>query len=200
MHDIVAAVRRAVPSEIAVTSKMRLGYDSPDGALDCARALADGGSAHVVVHARTKVDGYRPPAHWEWVARVAEAVRVPVFANGECGRSTTTCVVARSAGGGHHARSRPGLASWPGSADRRLARWRRNPRDALERAVAAAARLLATGPAQARPALCPGRLKQWLGMLTRTYPEAVELFARIRRESDCETIDRLLQVSFSQAA
>ncbi|MFP9002160.1 tRNA dihydrouridine(16) synthase DusC, partial [Pseudomonas aeruginosa] len=43
-------------------------------------------------------------------------------------------------------------------------------------------------------------LKQWLGMLTRTYPEAVELFARIRRESDCETIDRLLQVSFSQAA
>lgn len=83
MHDIVAAVRRAVPSEIAVTSKMRLGYDSPDGALDCARALADGGSAHVVVHARTKVDGYRPPAHWEWVARVAEAVRVPVFANGE---------------------------------------------------------------------------------------------------------------------
>ncbi len=32
MHDIVAAVRRAVPSEIAVTSKMRLGYDSPDGA------------------------------------------------------------------------------------------------------------------------------------------------------------------------
>ncbi|HBN7676850.1 TPA: tRNA-dihydrouridine synthase family protein, partial [Pseudomonas aeruginosa] len=82
MHDIVAAVRRAVPSEIAVTSKMRLGYDSPDGALDCARALADGGSAHVVVHARTKVDGYRPPAHWEWVARVAEAVRVPVFANG----------------------------------------------------------------------------------------------------------------------
>ncbi|MDF5939124.1 tRNA-dihydrouridine synthase, partial [Pseudomonas aeruginosa] len=39
-------------------------------------------SAHVVVHARTKVDGCEPPAHWEWVARVAEAVRVPVFANG----------------------------------------------------------------------------------------------------------------------
>ncbi len=159
MHDIVAAVRRAVPSEIAVTSKMRLGYDSPDGALDCARALADGGSAHVVVHARTKVDGYRPPAHWEWVARVAEAVRVPVFANGEVWTLDD------------YLRCRPLLRDFWLQARRKLA-----------------------------PRYAPGRLKQWLGMLTRTYPEAVELFARIRRESDCETIDRLLQVSFSQAA
>ena len=91
--------------------------------------------------------------------------------------------------------SRPGLLgrSPPGAMAAKSAR-------CPERAAAAAARLLATGPAQARPRYAPGRLKQWLGMLTRTYPEAVELFARIRRESDCETIDRLLQVSFSQAA
>ena len=150
MHDIVAAVRRAVPSEIAVTSKMRLGYDSPDGALDCARALADGGSAHVVVHARTKVDGYRPPAHWEWVARVAEAVRVPVFANGEVW-TLDDYLRCREVSGVEDIMLGRGLVSRPG-----LARWRRNPRDALERAVAAAARLLAAGPAQARPALCPG--------------------------------------------
>ncbi len=83
MFSIIEAVRRAVPAHIPVTSKMRLGYDSPDGAIDCARALADAGSAHVVVHARTKADGYKPPAHWEWVAKVADAVKVPVFANGE---------------------------------------------------------------------------------------------------------------------
>ena len=46
-------------------------------------ALADGGAAQIVVHARTKVEGYKPPAHWEWVARVQEAVKVPVFANGD---------------------------------------------------------------------------------------------------------------------
>ena len=28
----------------------------------------------------------------------------------------------------------------------------------------------------------PGRLKQWLGMLTRTYPEAMALFVALRRE------------------
>ena len=42
------------------------------------------------------------------------------------------------------------------------------------------------------PRYAPGRLKQWLAMLTRTYPEAVALFAEVRREQDCERIDRLL--------
>ncbi|WP_262192746.1 tRNA-dihydrouridine synthase family protein, partial [Escherichia coli] len=53
------------------------------GALDCARALAEVGASQIVVHARTKVEGYKPPAQWEWVARVQEVVGVPVFANGE---------------------------------------------------------------------------------------------------------------------
>ena len=83
LHTIVEAVRRAVPAAIPVTAKMRLGYDSTDAALRCAQALAGGGAAQIVVHARTKTDGYKPPAHWEWIARVQDAVRVPVFANGE---------------------------------------------------------------------------------------------------------------------
>jgi tRNA-dihydrouridine synthase C len=36
-----------------------------------------------VVHARTKVEGYKPPAHWDWIARIREHVTVPVIANGE---------------------------------------------------------------------------------------------------------------------
>jgi tRNA-dihydrouridine synthase C len=31
----------------------------------------------------TKVDGYKPPAHWEWIPRVQDVVKVPVFANGD---------------------------------------------------------------------------------------------------------------------
>ena len=42
------------------------------------------------------------------------------------------------------------------------------------------------------PRYAPGRLKQWLAMLTRSYPEAVALFAEIRRENDCARIDALL--------
>jgi tRNA-dihydrouridine synthase C len=49
----------------------------------------------LVVHARTKNDGYRPPAHWEWVGRIADVVAVPVVANGECGPRTTGGAAAR---------------------------------------------------------------------------------------------------------
>lgn len=62
LHSILREVRKAVPAHIPVTAKMRLGFDSPDGALDCARALVDGGAEQLVVHARTKVDGYKPRA------------------------------------------------------------------------------------------------------------------------------------------
>ena len=49
------------------------------------------------------------------------------------------------------------------------------------------------------PRYAPGRLKQWLAMLTRTYPQAVELFALVRRETNCEAIDALLGVSVTPA-
>ena len=80
---IVRAVRGAVPAEIPVSAKMRLGITDTARAIACAQALVEGGAASLVVHARTREEGYRPPAHWEWIARIAEAVTVPVIANGE---------------------------------------------------------------------------------------------------------------------
>uniref|UniRef100_UPI002608C04F tRNA dihydrouridine synthase n=1 Tax=Pseudomonas sp. TaxID=306 RepID=UPI002608C04F len=83
LHAILLQVRRTVPAHIPVTAKMRLGFDTPDSANECAIALAEGGASQIVVHARTKMDGYKPPAHWEYIAQVQEAVKVPVFANGD---------------------------------------------------------------------------------------------------------------------
>lgn len=54
LHRIAAAVRDAVPRELPVTAKMRLGIDDTARALDCARALEAGGAQELVVHARTK--------------------------------------------------------------------------------------------------------------------------------------------------
>jgi tRNA-dihydrouridine synthase C len=54
--------------------------------------------------------------------------------------------------------------------------------------------------AQLTPRAAPGRLKQWLAMLTRTYPEAVLLFDALRRETELPVIDRLLDVQRSAAA
>ena len=83
LNRIVSSVRAAVPASVAVTAKMRLGVSDTSRAIDCAVALAEGGAASLVVHARTRDHGYRPPAHWEWIARIDAAVDVPVIANGE---------------------------------------------------------------------------------------------------------------------
>lgn len=83
MHEIAAAVRAAVPTEVPVTAKMRLGYDDRSMGVACGQALEAAGVAEVVIHARSKVDGYKPPAYWEEIAKVREAIATPVIANGE---------------------------------------------------------------------------------------------------------------------
>ncbi len=83
MYEITAAVRKAVPADIPVTAKMRLGYDDRSMGVSCGQALEAAGASEIVIHARSKVDGYKPPAYWEEIAKVREAVKSHVIANGE---------------------------------------------------------------------------------------------------------------------
>lgn len=83
LHQIVSAVRAATPTQVRVTAKMRLGYLDKSRMLDCARALDAAGAAQIVVHARTKAEGYKPPAHWHCIAQIVEVVQAHVIANGE---------------------------------------------------------------------------------------------------------------------
>lgn len=80
---IVESCRRQIPSHIPVTAKMRLGFDDPNICLDNAQAIESAGANHLVVHARTKVDGYKPPAHWEWLGKIRAKTRIPLIANGD---------------------------------------------------------------------------------------------------------------------
>ena len=84
VHAIAAAVVEAVrPLGVPVTAKMRLGYADASLALENAQALEAAGIAQLVVHARTKAQGYQPPAHWEAIAALTEALKLPILANGE---------------------------------------------------------------------------------------------------------------------
>ncbi len=80
---LVEAVRKAVPDSIPVTAKMRLGYNNQDLASDNALAIQEGGAKWVTIHARTKKDGYRPPAYWDALSPISELLTIPVIANGE---------------------------------------------------------------------------------------------------------------------
>jgi tRNA-dihydrouridine synthase C len=181
LHRIVVAVRAAVPRTIPVTAKMRLGINNTGQAIDCARALESGGVDELVVHARTKEDGYRPPARWEWIARIREAVHVPVIANGEVWtvadyhamRAVSGCADVML---GRGAVADPLLA-------RKIHAGTLDPGDpsADWQAVAPMiADFWIQVQGKVLPHQAPGRLKQWLGLMRRNSPQADRLFAAIR--------------------
>ena len=81
--EIVRQVRVAVPNERPVTAKIRLGYEDRSLYMDNALAIAEAGATELCVHARSRADGYNPPAYWSYIKKIIEAVSLPVIANGE---------------------------------------------------------------------------------------------------------------------
>src|SRR5690606_6650665 len=69
VRHIVGAVREAVATDIPVSVKIRLGWDSAAGVEDLARAAAEGGAAWLTIHARTRTQLYRPPVDWVSIGR-----------------------------------------------------------------------------------------------------------------------------------
>jgi tRNA-dihydrouridine synthase C len=83
IREIVTAVRAAVPREIPVSAKMRLGWDTVDAIDENAAMAAEGGAAWLTIHGRTRFAGYAPPIHWAPIGRVREQLGIPVVANGD---------------------------------------------------------------------------------------------------------------------
>jgi tRNA-dihydrouridine synthase C len=83
IREIVAAVRAAVPADLPVSAKLRLGWDNIHAIHGNAERAAEGGADWITIHARTKTQGYRPPAYWKPLGEVRARLPIPVVANGE---------------------------------------------------------------------------------------------------------------------
>ena len=188
LFRIAEAVRRAVPSTLPVSAKMRLGVGDTSRALDCALALEAGGVGSLVVHARTKADGYKPPAHWEWVARIRDGVHLPVTANGEVWTADDHARCRWVSGSDDVMIGRGAVA------DPFLARRIRARRAGAALLPDRRADWLELRPhladywqavlGRVEPRHAPGRLKQWLAHLARTFVEAEALLRAIRHARD----------------
>ncbi len=68
-----------------ITVKFRVGYDAGENvAVEFAKMCEDTGASAITVHGRTTSQGYAGSVDYETIKRVKEAVKIPVFANGDC--------------------------------------------------------------------------------------------------------------------
>lgn len=83
IREIVCAVRSALPPEIPVSAKLRLGWDTMDAIFEKHEMAAEGGANWLTIHGRTRVQGYQPPAYWTPIGQVRARLGLPIVANGD---------------------------------------------------------------------------------------------------------------------
>ena len=87
VHAVVGAADRAGAAagrDIPVTVKMRVGIDDDHITfLDAAKVAENRGVAAVALHARTQTQHYAGHADWTQIKRLKDAMRIPVFGNGD---------------------------------------------------------------------------------------------------------------------
>ncbi|MHA3055184.1 tRNA-dihydrouridine synthase C [Acinetobacter sp. ANC 4633] len=191
VHLLVKAVRDAVPAHIPVSAKMRLGYLDENHTMDNAHAIEDAGASWLTVHARTKADGYTPPAYWEKIRPIREALKINVIANGEIWNYQHAQACQAQSGCedlmlGRGAVTTPDLTQCiRQKSDHALLSWQ----DLVELQI----RFL-NGPSKTEIGMV-GRYKQWLGMMSKAYPEAKQLWDEVKRIKILEDVIQQLQRS-----
>ena len=199
IYHIVRTLRQRLPQHIPLTAKMRLGYEDKSLALECASAIENGGACALTVHARTKVEGYEPPAHWEWVRKIRDAVSIPVTANGDV-FSLQDYLDIKTVSGcdsvmlGRGAVIRPDLA--------RQIKQYENGETVKDTDFAEVSSWIVQFfdlclDKEANNKYPVARLKQWLGMMKKEFEQAQVLFDRIRAVKEADEVKQIL-LSFEQ--
>ena len=71
-------------SPVPVTVKIRIGWDTDTiNAVEVAKRIEAAGASALTVHGRTRTQMYAPPVYLSEIARVKEAVSIPVIGNGD---------------------------------------------------------------------------------------------------------------------
>jgi tRNA-dihydrouridine synthase C len=185
LFDIVSAVRAAVPAAIPVTVKIRLGFNDQSLLTDICQAIFAAQADELTIHARTKEDGYKPPAYWGAIADIQAMSPIPVIANGEIWSVENYRDCIRQSGCDDIMLGR-GLLSCPDLARQIKAAQGDQPATTMEwlEIVDLLTQFCIVTEEMYEKKYVGSRVKQWLGYLRRQYPPANLLFEQVKRLKD----------------
>lgn len=177
IYQATKAMRDAVPSNLPISVKVRLGWDSSTYSHEIADAVVQGGATEITIHGRTKEDGYRAEKiDWQAIGDIRQKIAIPVIANGEIWNreDALSCLAITGCDAvmlGRGAMNTPNLSRVVKGIEPKMS-WQ-DVILLLKRYI----RLEKQGDTTIYHA---SRIKQWLGYLRKEYLEADELFRQIR--------------------
>ncbi|CAB1215073.1 tRNA dihydrouridine(16) synthase DusC [Klebsiella michiganensis] len=183
------AMREAVPVHLPVTVKVRLGWDSGERRFEIADAVQQAGASELVVHGRTKEDGYKAERiDWQAIGEIRQRLTIPVVANGEIWdwQSAQDCLATTGCDAvmiGRGALNVPNLS--------RVIKYNepRMPWPQVVELLQKYTRLEKQGDTGLYHV---ARIKQWLSYLRKEYLEAADLFSAVRTLQDSTSIARTI--------
>ncbi len=181
----IEGVHKSVGDKVSVTAKVRLGFEDKSLHKEIAQAVDDSGATQLVIHARTRNEGYRPPAHWEYIGFMKDTVKkVAVVANGDLWNleDYKRCVQisgVKDVALGRSIMSMPDLALQL----RAFSEGQVYRTFTFAQIFEAYVMPLFLFYFEISPALATGRLKQTLKSLSRNYQEALILFEELKKET-----------------
>lgn len=82
VYDIVSKVVASI--DIPVTVKIRSGWDSNSiNALEIAKIIEKAGAGAIIIHPRTRSQGYSGKADWSIIKEIKDNISIPIIGNGD---------------------------------------------------------------------------------------------------------------------
>ena len=174
-----------------LSAKIRLGFDDASLLDEIVSAITSANADQLTIHARTKADGYRPPAYWHFIAGIVKKYPIEIFANGEIwgAASAQRCIEESHTANlmlGRGALALPNLAAVIKSDQQPM------PWPQLCILLKKYSELELVGD---KSFYFSSRLKQWLRYLKLQYPQAQQLFNDIKLLKNKEQILNILEES-----
>ena len=185
IYQVIKACRDAVPADIPVSAKIRLGWENPDDCFEIVDAVQQAGADELTVHARTKAGGYKASEiKWDYIDQIRQKTHIPLIANGEiwnyadgqaCIDTTgiDSLMVCRGALNvpnlGNIVKHNHSAMPWHEVVDLLL-------------------EYSAYEVRGDKGKYYPNRVKQWFAYLRQAYPQAADLFREIRTMTEVDPI------------